>query len=209
MHLRKRSDEQLRRLKEGHGHAEKLFLQHVWWPAIGHFEHLHPEFEVFDFKDGTRYLDFAYIRSPFQVCFEIDGYGPHARDASRRQFADNLLRQNHLIIDGWKVIRFAYDDIQEKPRRFQQMLQQLMGRWFGDEQVPVKLTWKQKEIVRIAIHKNVPITPLEVCRRLGISDRYARELLRQLVEANVLLPASGTHRVRSYRLNVSEQPFFL
>ncbi|MEF3304851.1 hypothetical protein [Paenibacillus sp. GYB003] len=128
-HAKMGPSERLRRLQEGHGHAEKLFLQHVWWPAIGHFDHLHPEYEVHDIKDGTRFLDFAYIRTPYKVCFEIDGYGPHSRDASRRQFADNLLRQNHLVIAGRKVIRFAYDDIQEKPRR----CQQLLGKWFGDE----------------------------------------------------------------------------
>ncbi|TNJ61896.1 DNA-binding response regulator [Paenibacillus hemerocallicola] len=209
IHLHKYSGEKLRRLKEGHGHAEKLFLQHVWWPAIGHFEHLHPEYEVLDFKDGTRYLDFAYIRPPFQICFEIDGYGPHARDANRHQFADNLMRQNHLTIDGWKVIRFSYDDIQDKPRRCQQMLQQLMGRWFGDGQSPIQLNWKQKEIVRIALRSSVPVTPAEVSSRLGISDRYARDLLHQLVEMDVLLPASGTQRVRSYRLNNTAQPFYL
>lgn len=209
MHLHQYSGEKLRRLNEGHGHAEKLFLQYVWWPAIGHFENLHPEYEVLDFKDGTRYLDFAYIRPPFQICFEIDGYGPHARDANRRQFADNLMRQNHLMIDGWKVIRFSYDDIQDKPRRCQQLLQQLMGRLFGDGQFPIKLNWKQKEIVRVVLRSSVPVTPAEVSSQLGISDRYARDLLHQLVEMDVLLPASGTLRVRSYRLNNKAQPFYM
>lgn len=162
-----------------------------------------------DFKDGTRFLDFAYIRSPYQICLEIDGYGPHARDMSRRQFADNLMRQNHLAIDGWKVIRFAYDDIQDAPRRCQQTIQQLMGRWFGDGQPPVKLSWKQKEIVRLAISKGSPVTPAEVSRQLELSSRHVRDLLHQLVKADVLIPASGTHRVRSYRLNAFTQPFYL
>ncbi|SCW78642.1 hypothetical protein SAMN04487970_104725 [Paenibacillus tianmuensis] len=188
---------------------EKLFLQEVWWPAVGHFEHLHPEFEVHDFKDGTRYLDFAYLRPPFKVCFEIDGYGPHSRDASRWQFADRLVRQNHLVIDDWKVIRFAYDDIKEKPRRCQQMIQQLMGRWFGDENVPVALTLKEKEIVRLLVHKQRRVTPAEVSQHLGVSVRYARELLQSLLKRQVLVPASGTLRVRAYLLNPNGKPVFL
>lgn len=64
--------EALRRFDEGHFYAEKLFLQKVWWPAIGDFEFLHPEYEVEDFKDGRRYLDFAYIRQPYRVAIEID-----------------------------------------------------------------------------------------------------------------------------------------
>jgi hypothetical protein len=209
-HLQNRLGESLRRLQEGHGHAEKLFLEQVWWPAIGHFKHLSPEYEVNDFKDGYRYLDFAYIRQPFQVCIEIDGYGPHSRDTSRWHFADNLIRQNHLTIDGWKVIRFAYDDIKEKPRRCQQLIQQLMGRWFGDEQVPVALGIKHKEIVRLIIHKQKPVSPLEVCAQLSISDRHARTLLHELVQADVLVAAAGgTQRVRSYQLNPLGNPIYI
>ncbi|MBU7315408.1 DNA-binding response regulator [Paenibacillus oleatilyticus] len=208
-HVQSAAGERLRRLKEGLGHAEKLFLQEVWWPAVGRFEHLHPEFEVHDFKDGTRYLDFAYLRPPFKVCFEIDGYGPHSRDASRWQFADQLVRQNHLVIDDWKVFRFAYDDIKEKPRRCQQMIQQLMGRWFGDESVPIALTLKEKEIVRLLVHKQRRVTPAEVSQHLGVSVRYARELLQSLLKRQVLVSASGTLRVRAYLLNPHGKPMFL
>lgn len=61
-HVRKREGERLRRLQEGHGKAEKEFLKNVWWPLFHHFHHLHPEYEVNDFKDGKRYLDFAFIQ---------------------------------------------------------------------------------------------------------------------------------------------------
>ncbi|WP_252183434.1 hypothetical protein [Rossellomorea vietnamensis] len=73
-----------------------------------HFRFLHPEYEINDFKDGKRYLDFAYIRPTMQICFEIDGYGPHLQKISRWQFSDSLERQNQLVIDGWTVIRFSY-----------------------------------------------------------------------------------------------------
>jgi hypothetical protein len=39
-HLEKRKGERLRRLQEGHGHAEKLFLENVWWPTFRQFNHL-------------------------------------------------------------------------------------------------------------------------------------------------------------------------
>lgn len=38
--------ERKRRLSEGHGHAEKLFLQEAWWPAIGHFDFLNLRLEI-------------------------------------------------------------------------------------------------------------------------------------------------------------------
>lgn len=207
-HLRSRSGERLRRLKEGHSHAELLFLENVWWPSFGHFEHLHPEFEVHDFREGIRYLDFAYIRPGFRVCFEIDGFVSHAQKISRWKFSDNLIRQNHLVIDGWKVIRFSYDDVEDKPRRCQQVIQQLMGRWLGEQKCETDLTYIDKEIIRLAVRKGNPITPLDVSTDLAVSDKHARKLLRNLVGKKVLTPASGTKRIRSYRLNLEGRSIF-
>jgi very-short-patch-repair endonuclease len=201
-HLKARTGEAKRRLKEGHKHAEKLFLDKVWWPAFGSFIHLHPEFEVQDFKDGHRFLDFAYIRPTFRACFEIDGYGPHLRDVDRRQFADQLNRQNHLIIDGWKVIRFAYDEINERPRHCQQTIQQLMGRWLGETKISVAMTSDEKEIIRLATRVMESITPGEVSAQLGIGRRKAQRLLHQLADKQILSKSGGgSARIRSYQLN--------
>lgn len=208
-HMEEAGEMRCRRLKDGLGHAEKLFLQQVWWPAVGHFDYLHSEYEVMDFKDGVRYLDFAYIRAPYRVCIEIDGYGPHGRDLSRWQFADNLQRQNHLVLDGWKVLRFAYDELTDKPRRCQQTVQQLLGRWYGDTHTPTELDWKEKEMVRFAIYTGGAFTPSEAGERLGISERSARTILHRLVQDGYLLPASGAARIRSYRLNPEKGPLRL
>lgn len=48
IHSNARSGERLRRLKDGHRHAEKEMLRHIWWPAFRQFNHLHPEYEVTD-----------------------------------------------------------------------------------------------------------------------------------------------------------------
>ncbi|RKN85541.1 DNA-binding response regulator [Paenibacillus ginsengarvi] len=209
-HLHSRSGERLRRLTEGHGHAERTFLERVWWPAVGSFDYLHPEYEVADFKDGTRYLDFAYIRPPLRVCMEIDGYGPHLRDVSRTQFADQLWRQNDLEIDGWRIIRFAYDDVEQKPRRCQQTIHQWMGLWCGaDTTANDALSRTERRLAEIALRKLAPVTPKEAGERLGISTRHARTLLQRLVSASVLLPASGERRIRAYVINPNGRQLFL
>lgn len=199
-HLQARTGERLRRLQEGHNHAEMLFLKQVWWPLFYHFKYLHPEYEVDDFKDGNRYLDFAYIRPAIQICFEVDGYGPHLKNISRWQFSDNLERQNQLVIDGWTVIRFSYDQVKEKPRRCQQIVQQVIGQRLGDEPNQTSLSFLEKEVVRFAIRKGEAITPIEVEKYLQLSDKPVKKVLSQLVNKKMLFPASGTKRVRSYRL---------
>lgn len=201
-HMQLREGERLRRLQEGHNHAEMLFLKQVWWPLFSHFNYLHPEYEVDDFKGGKRYLDFAYIRPGFRICIEIDGYGPHLKNSSRWQFSDSLERQNQLVIDGWSVLRFSYDQVKEKPRRCQQFVQQLMGQWLGDELTQTSLTIVEKEVLRLAIRKGEAIFPKEVASNLKFGDKKARKVLAQLVAKKILIPASGNKRVRSYRLGV-------
>lgn len=191
----------LRRLQEGQGHGEKAFLQAVWFPAFGGFEGLHPEYEVRDFKDGSRFIDFAYIRGAFRAAIEIDGFGPHWKDITQEQFADQWMRQNDLIIDGWKVLRFAYVDVTQRPRRCQQVLHQLLGRWLGEYDAAPALTPEEKEIVRVALGSVCPVTPRMVADRLDVCTKHAAKLLRGLVEKRILSPVGkGTQRVRRYRV---------
>ncbi|NYE05845.1 very-short-patch-repair endonuclease [Bacillus niacini] len=199
-HLQERNGERLRRLQEGSQHAEKLFLKQVWWPIFHHFRYLHPEYEVDDFKDGKRYLDFAYIRPAIRICFEIDGFGPHLKNINRWQFSDSLERQNQLVIDGWTVIRFSYDHVKEHPRRCQQIVQQVIGRWLGDELDQTTLSFAEKEVLRLAIRKGEAISPREVEAYLNLSDKTVKKVLSQLVDKKLLNPASGIVRIRSYRL---------
>jgi very-short-patch-repair endonuclease len=199
-HLKERTGERLRRLQEGHSHAEMMFLKQVWWPLFYHFHYLHPEYEVNDFKDGKRYLDFAYIRPAIRICLEIDGYGPHLKNISRWQFSDSLERQNQLVIDGWTVIRFSYDQVKEQPRRCQQIVQQVIGRWMGDHLDQTSLSFVEKEVLRLVIRKGEAVSPVEVEKYLKLSDKTVKKVLSQLVDKKMLIPTSGTLRIRSYRL---------
>jgi len=199
-HCRSRSGEGLRRLQEGHGHAEELFVKQVWFPAVGHLNGLIPEFEVIDFRDGVRYLDFAYLRPPYHICLEIDGYGPHSRDLSRWQFADQLTRQNHLVLDGWKVLRFSYDEVKEKPRRCQQLIQQMLGQWYRDgAAVASPLNLEELEIVRIGATQPAPFSVGEVCDWIGSEQQHARRLLKRLMTQGFVEAASGAERITRYR----------
>lgn len=200
-HLKNRRGHALYQLKSDQGEAKKLFLQKVWWPAFNHFHYLSPEHEVFDYQDGKRYLDFAYLRPPIQICIEIDGFGPHWRNINPPKFADDRRRQNHLEVDGWMVIRFAYDDVVNHPRLCQQLVQQMIGRWTGENYAGVELNYIEKEIIRIAIRSCGVVTFQETYTHLEVSEKKARELLRKLADKDILSPVSGTKRVHAYKLN--------
>jgi very-short-patch-repair endonuclease len=201
-HRKASKGERKRKLTNAKAHAEKMFIVQVWWPAFGNFKGLHPEYEIRDFKDGWRYLDFAYISEGMRVCIEIDGFGSHWRDISRSQFSDNLMRQNHLIIDGWLVLRFSYDDLVEKPRRCQQIIQQLLGRWKSE--VHVSISPVEQAIYHFACAHLKPITPTVTASSLGMHRKTATKYLHSLVDKDLIVPVrTKSERVVRYRVNPS------
>ncbi|SFF07400.1 hypothetical protein SAMN04487969_11327 [Paenibacillus algorifonticola] len=98
---KEKNPRRLELLQKGLGHGTKAFLRSVWFPAVGHFNHLLPEWEVRDFSNSYRYLDLAYMPGGAKGGIEIQGYGPHARDLDVRRFKDLCRRHCLLSLDGW------------------------------------------------------------------------------------------------------------
>lgn len=90
-----------------------------------------------------------------------------------------------MMIDGWKVLRFSFDDVKESPRYCQQKIQQLLGRWLGEERAAGEADWLEREVIR----------------RLGIGEKKTRAVLYDLAHKKWILPHSGNERIRSYRLS--------
>jgi hypothetical protein len=61
--------------------------------------------------------------------------------------------RNNVVIDGWTIIRFSYDQVKEQPCRCQQIIQQVIGRWLGDELDQTSLCFIEKEALQPAIRK--------------------------------------------------------
>lgn len=200
-HRRRRDGEAQLRLRNL-GHAETTFLRRVWWPAFASFDYLHPEYEIRDYRDGLRYIDFAYIRGGLRVAIEIDGFSAHHRDLNSAQFAAQCQRQNHLVIDGWDVLRFAYIDVESHPRVCQQTLQQLLGRSIGVADL-ADLSWRERGVVMLVWSSARPVTPQAIADLLDVKPDAARELLRSLIARKWLQPATGTRRIRTYTLHPS------
>lgn len=188
-------------LHKGLGHGTVEFLRSVWFPAIGNFNDLHPEWEVRDFGNGYRYLDLAYMPGGARGGIEIQGYGPHARDLDVRRFKDLCRRHCLLALDGWTFLPIAYPSIVDEPKQCQQLILSFVGRFVASD-VPASLSWLEAEAVRFARRLLRPITPLELANHLRVSDRHTRRLLHKLVELQILVIASGQQRARTYELRL-------
>jgi hypothetical protein len=96
-------------------------------------------------------------------------------------------------------LRFAYDDLVKHPRRCQQTLQQLFGRWLGEYESAPRLGLREREIARLALTVGGVVTPGKVAGHLGASRKAAISLLKSMSNRGILQPNSGASRIRSYR----------
>ncbi|WP_276353519.1 DNA-binding response regulator [Cohnella caldifontis] len=201
-HIRRSTGERKRRLQQGLSYSSKLFVRNLWWPAIGNLDDLHPEYEVHDFKDGSRFLDFAIILDGLVLCIEIDDYGTHARNLTRWQFDDHLDRQNDLVLDDWKILRFSVDRIKDNPRHCQLKIQQALGKWGNAKPVLPTTDPIDLAIVKLLSSRGTSMSPIEISKLLGWNNCTIALHLRKLSSEQIVFPEkAGKKRMTRYILN--------
>ncbi|CAG5077186.1 Putative uncharacterized protein [Thermobacillus xylanilyticus] len=198
-HLKRRTGERRSRLQRGHGHGERLFLERVWWPIFGHFDDLHPEYEVIDWRGHPYFVDFVWIRGQLRFAFEIKGYGPHVQHADRTRYRRELNRETFLQTLGYRVVSIPYDDLEESPEVTRFLIKSLMAPCMtAGPSDPYPLV--EREALRFAMRAGGPIRPIDLVRELSINKRTALKVLKQLCFKGKLRPiacgASG--RVTRY-----------
>ncbi|HEV3343959.1 MAG TPA: DEAD/DEAH box helicase family protein [Pirellulales bacterium] len=81
------------------------------------------EYPVEDIYGGGRFIDYA-IRTPDdRIAFEIDGLTWHLPSMIPiEKYEDDLLRQNSLVHQGWRVFRWTERELIVEPHRVKQQL---------------------------------------------------------------------------------------
>jgi hypothetical protein len=182
---------------------ERLFLKQVWWPLRGNFNHLHPEYEVLDWRRRPYFADFAWLPgSGVKLIFEIKGYGTHVQEMDRQKYCSELNRETFLHGAGFHVISFAYDDVEQRPELCITLLRMVLGRYQPENPPVQRAKLEEKEIIRLAIQLARAIRPKDVEIHMGVDHKTAVRMLRRLSEKGWLLPVrrGKSQRVVCYEL---------
>lgn len=199
-HAACRNGERKGRLLRGHGYGEKLLLQNVWWPVFGNFDHLHPEYEVYDRNRKSYFLDLAFT-PPFGLFnIECHGFQSHIKDMDREKFSYSLNRDTFLTALGWKMIHFSFDDIKDRPEICRSLLQLVIGPYLLNKDSAGPALKIEKDLLLLAWKLGRPIRPKDVCDEWRINFRTSRKLLISLSEKGWLKPISKGKTVRYYEL---------
>jgi len=187
-------------LLRGHNYAEKLLLQNVWWPLFGSLDHLHPEYEIFDWNRKTQYLDFAFLPPYGRFGLECDGFQSHVKDMDREKFSYALNRDTFLTGLGWRMIHFSFDDVQNRPEVCRMLLQVVFGPYLMRAPSEQPLAPAEREVLRFAWQKGEALRPKDVVDRFQVNFRTARKWLQALVEKGWFVPIERGGDIRYYEL---------
>ena len=103
----------------GNSGAEELFVQlfcETFGVEKGKYVYLqHPFVDIYG---NHRTIDFAIMTEDGRIAFEIDGETWHnPGKVSQEKYIDDLLKQNSMVHEGWKVFRWTDSQINKTPER--------------------------------------------------------------------------------------------
>jgi hypothetical protein len=187
-HLDRRSGVRRGRLERGHGHAEILFAKNVWWPLKGHFEHLHPEYEVLDWRGRSYFADYLFAPKLWKLLIEIKGFSEHVTNMDRKKYCNELNRESFLSGMGFHVISFAYDDVAHRAELCIYLLRMVLSRYESSNTKVERVHFADNEILRYALFLARPIRPIDVSSHFSIDHRTAVAHLKRLCQKGWIKP---------------------
>jgi hypothetical protein len=201
-HLNHRSGERRGRLERGHAHGEIMFARNIWWPLKGHFDDLHPEYEVLDWRGRSYFADYLYAPDSWRILIEIKGFGEHVTNMDRKKYSYELNRETFLDGMRFNVVSFAYDDVERNPELCIFLLRTVLSRYESSDVQVERVQFADREIIRYALFLARSIRPIDLSKHFSIDHRTAIKHLRRLEGKGWLKPVlRGTgQRVCSYEV---------
>ncbi|MCR8657609.1 hypothetical protein [Paenibacillus endoradicis] len=201
-HMKLRTGERKDRLKRGHSYGEILFLEKVWWPLVGGFKNLHPEYEVADWRGMKFFVDLMLCVGDIRIAFEIKGYGPHVEQSDRTKYRRELNRELFLQAVGVKVISIAVDELESNAELVKSFVKMIVFPYLGMKELGLDglLNRTENEIIKLALINGKVIRPVDVVNHLEISQMTAIKYLRKLNDMGYFkaVESGRTKRVNKY-----------
>jgi superfamily II DNA or RNA helicase len=121
-----------------------------------------------DILGNGRQIDYALRTVDARVAFEIDGLTWHVPDAERiAEYEDQLLRQNSLVHQGWRVFRWTDRQIADEPESVKEQLVLFLERIPGLLAFDDFLPKQHGEVIELKPHQEEALAALDRLRAEG------------------------------------------
>ncbi len=115
--------------RAGNSGAEEKFIQlfcDVFGPEKGQYVYL--QYPFVDIYGKHRTIDYAFACADGRVAVEVDGTTWHdPSKVSEDKYTDDLLKQNSMVYEGWKVFRWTDRQLERSKERVKDELVTFFG----------------------------------------------------------------------------------
>ncbi|MFZ3170861.1 MAG: DEAD/DEAH box helicase family protein [Carboxydocellales bacterium] len=123
-----------------------------------------------DIYGSSRFIDFALEHEDLKIAIEIDGERYHnPKQISRNKYYDDLLKQNSLIYNNWKIYRWAYNQLKSQRDRVKDELVTFIGEMPHFRMLEDYLPQQKGKLIELKDHQQSAITNLRNMRETGES----------------------------------------
>lgn len=152
--------------RKGNSGAEERFIElfcDVFGPERGQYVYM--QYPFVDIYGGHRTIDYAINSHEGRIAIEVDGNQWHQPGiVSEDKYHDDLLKQNSLVYEGWKVYRWTSRQIEKTPERIKDELVTFLGtspllRYIEDTLPP-----QQGKAFELREHQEEALAQLEAMR---------------------------------------------
>ena len=157
--------------RAGNSGAEEKFIQlfcDVFGPEKGQYVYL--QYPFVDIYGNHRSIDYAFCSTDGKIAIEIDGTTWHdPSKVSQDKYTDDLLKQNSMVHEGWKVYRWTDHQIEKTTERVKDELVTFLGPeprlFLMDDDMPQQ----QGEAFALKDHQKEALESLAAMRATGKS----------------------------------------
>ena len=91
-------------------------------------DYVYLQYPIVDIYGNHRFIDFALNLPDGKVAIEVDGNTWHQPGkVSEQKYHDDLLKQNSIVFDGWKIYRWTSSQLEKSPDRVKDELVTFLG----------------------------------------------------------------------------------
>lgn len=151
--------------------AEDLFVE-IFCEVFGpeKTQYLSVQHPVVDIYGNRRFIDFALESDNLKIAIEIDGERFHNPDkVSSNKYYDDLLKQNSLIYNNWKVYRWVYNQLKHQKEKVKDELLIFIGEMPQFRMLEDYLPKQKGKIIELKEHQQSAVENLQKMRDSGES----------------------------------------
>jgi superfamily II DNA or RNA helicase len=138
--------------------------------GIENTQYLAIQYPFIDMYGTSRFIDFALESDNMKIAIEIDGEFIHdKRKISDEKYYDELLRQNSIIHQNWKLYRWTDKQLNKNPGMVKDQMLHFIGDYPQFKEFTDYLPEQKGKIVELKEHQKEALENLEKLREEGNS----------------------------------------